>query len=154
MSTVKNSYATAANQGTMSVASLTSGQGRRGAANDNSSTLALDHLWTFGILIGTFTAPARYDVYGYASADDGSNYETGGSTDAAWNTIRGDEKFLGTCNCYTNTTTFWCVGTYAHAYRRMPRNAGYIISQTNCGTLSSTEGNHTKKFQALTLSVA
>lgn len=152
MSTVKPLYAAAANLGTMSLASLTTGQGRRGASNDNSSNLYMDALCTLGVLGGTFTAPAYYVAFGYASADDGSNFMTGGNTDAAYNTIRNDE--LGpimTVADYTNATTFWGVGTIAWVFRGAvaPRNWGLLFSQTNCGTLSSTEGNHTKKFQGL-----
>ncbi len=149
MSTRKILYAAAATI-TCSIASKTTGQGQRSAAIDNSSNLYLDALVSVGVLIGTVTTPAFIYVYAYASADDGTNYETGGSTDAAWNTIRGDEKFLFSVAAYTSTTTFWGVGTVARAYGgRMPRNWGIIISQTNCGTLSSTEGNHTKKFQGV-----
>lgn len=153
MSTVKIAYASAATI-TCSMASKTSGQGQRSAVVDNSSNLYVDALVLVSLTIGTFTSPARFDVYAYASADDGTTYETGGSTDAAWNTIRGDERFLFSTNCYTNTTAFAGVGTVAHAYRRMPRNWGIIISQTNCGTLSGTEGNHLKKFQGVQFTVA
>lgn len=160
MSTISANYATAANLGTMSLASLTSGQGRRGAAQSNSSNLYLDALVTLGVLIGTFTSPATYVAWGYASADDGSNYMTGGSTDAAYNTIRNDE--LGpimTVAAYTNTTTFWGVGSVAWVFARggpayLPRDWGLLFSQTNCGTLSATEGNHTKKLQGLKITVA
>jgi hypothetical protein len=154
MSTIKPSYAAAATLGTMSLASLTTGQGRRGASNDNSSNLYIDALCTLGVLIGTFTSPANFVSWSYASADDGSNFMTGGNTDAAYNTIRNDE--LGpimNVACYTNTTTFWGVGTVAWTYRGaiLPRNWGLLFSQTNCGTLSATESNHTKKFQGLQL---
>lgn len=135
---------------TCSIASKTSGQGRRSTAVDNSSNLYVDALITVGVLIGTFTAGGYINVYGYASADDGSNYETAGATDADWNTIRGDEKLLFTIVPTTSTTTNWGVGTIAAAYGQMPRNWGIIIWQSNCGTLSSTEGNHTKKFQGVT----
>jgi hypothetical protein len=156
MSTVKPLYAAAAAFGTWSLASLTTGQGRRGPSVDNSSNLYMDALVTLGVLIGTFTAPASFVVFTYASADDGSNFMTGGSTDAAYNTIRNDE--LGpvmTVAAYTNTTTFWGVGTIAWAYRGgfAPRNWGGIFSQTNCGTLSSTESNHIKKFQGVQFSI-
>lgn len=150
MSTRKIAYASAASI-TCTMASKTSGQGRRSAVVDNSSNLYIDALVLVSLTIGTFTSPARFDVYAYASADDGTTYETGGSTDADWNTIRGDEKFLFSVNCYTNSTAFAGVGTVARAYGgRQPRNWGIIISQTNCGTLNGTETNHIKKFQGVT----
>jgi hypothetical protein len=155
VSTVKASYASAATA-TCSIASKTSGQGERSAAIDNSSNLYLDVFVTLGVLIGTFTAPANYSAFLYSSADDGSNFETGGSTDAAYNTIRNDEHGPSIMTaCYTNTTTFWGVGTMAWAARgiAMPRNWGFLFTQTNCGTLSATEGNHTKKFQGVQLSI-
>lgn len=153
MSTRKVAYAAAASI-TCTMASKTSGQGRRSAAVDNSTNLYIDALVLVSLTVGTVTAPARFDVYAYASADDGTTYETGGSTDADWNTIRGDEKFLFTVACYTNTTAFAGVGTVARAYGKMPRNWGIIISQTNCGTLSATEGNHLKKFEGVTETIA
>jgi hypothetical protein len=155
MSTVKVSYATATAI-TCSMASKTSGQGRRSAAVDNSSNLYVDALILGSLTIGTFTSPASWPMYGFASADDGTTYETGGSTDADWNTIRGDEKPLGPpVAAYTNTTAFAGVFTLAAAYRGVaPRNWGIIISQTNCGTLSATEGNHLKKFEGIYLTAA
>lgn len=148
MSTVKPLYA-AATTLTCSIASKTSGQGRRSAAVTNSSNLYEDILLTYGVLIGTFTAPAYFIVWPYGSADDGSNFETGGSTDADYNTIRNDEGVPSmTKACYTNTTTFWGVGTVAYRWGgKMPRDWGALFSQLNCGTLSATEGNHTKKWQ-------
>jgi hypothetical protein len=155
MSTVKSLYAAAATI-TCSIQGKTSGQGERGAAIDNSSNLYLDALMTFGVLIGTFTAPANFVVFTYSSADDAGNYETGGATDAAYNTIRNDEHgpSINTAT-YTNTTTFFGVGTVAWTSRGfvLPRNWGPLFSQTNCGTLSATEGNHTKKFQGVQLSI-
>lgn len=155
MSTVKSAYASAATI-TCTIASKTSGQGQRSAAVDNSSNLYVDALLTFGVKIGTFSAPANFAVYAYASADDGTNFETGGSTDTAYNTIRGDEHGpCIVCACYTNTTVFWGVGTVAWAFRGgiLPRNWGVILTQTNCGTLSSAEGDHAKKFQGVNISI-
>ena len=155
MATRKIAYGTATATGTWSLASLTSGQGRRGPAIDNSSTLALDYLLHVAFLVGTVTSPASAYLYAYASANDASRYETGGSTDAAYNTIRGDEKLITVAVPTANTTTYDLVGAVAAQYDgRCPRNFGGIFSQTNCGTLSSTEGNHTKHYTPITETIA
>lgn len=155
MATQKIAYAAAATM-TITMASKTSGQGRRGAAVDNSSNLYIDALVHISILIGTVTAPAAIYMFAYASANDASSYETGGSSDADWNTLRGDEKLIGRPIAATaSTTTFSGVGSVAEVFGgRLPRNWGIILSQTNCGTLSGTEGNHTKHYQGVTYTVA
>lgn len=154
MATRKIAYGTATTF-TMSLASLTTTQGRRGAAIDNSSTLALDYLIHVAFLIGTVASPASGYLYAYGSANDASRYETGGSTDAAYNTIRGDERLIAVAVPTASTTTYDLIGAIAAAYDgRCPRNFGVIFSQTGCGTMSSTEGNHTKHYTAITESVA
>jgi len=148
--TTKIAYAAAASI-TCDIASKTSTQGQRSAVIDNSSNLYDDALVLVSVKIGTFTAGGYIAVYAYASADDGTTYETGGSTNAAYNTINGGEKLLGVIIPTSSTTTNTGVFTVAQAYGGvMPRNWGIIIWQSNCGTLSSTESDHTKKYQGVT----
>lgn len=146
-STLKPSYASAVDI-TCTMASKTSGQGRRSASVDNSSNLYDDVLVFVSLTPGTITSPASFAVYAYAGWD-ASNYETGGSSDADYNTLAGDEKLLGVVAITTNSTARGGWFSLAKAYGgigNVPKSWGIIISQTNCGTLSATEGNHLKKF--------
>lgn len=153
MATLKIAYASSASI-TCTLASKTSGQGRRSAAVDNSSNLYCDALVLLSVTCGTVTAPGTINVYAYASADDGTTYETGGSTDADWNTLRGDERYIGTIAGVTSTAVTG-VFNVAKAYGGvMPRNWGIIVSQTNCGTLSATEGNHKKAYTGVSYTIA
>jgi hypothetical protein len=150
MTTSKISYATAAAI-TCTLASITSGQGRRSAAVDNSANLYDDILVHVSVTPGTISAGAYIQVMAYASADDGTTYETQGSTDAAYNTLNGSEKILGTIIPVASTTQCTGVFSLAVAYGGvLPRNWGIIIWQSNCGTLSATEANHAKKYQGVT----
>lgn len=133
---------------TCTLASKTSGQGRRSATVDFSALLADDVLVFVSLTPGTITAPALFTVYGYGSFD-ASNYDTGGSTDADYNTIAGDEKLIGQVAILANTTARGGWFSLAKAYggiANVPKSGGIIVSQTNCGTLSGTEGNHLKKY--------
>lgn len=153
MATVKVAYAAAATI-TCTLASITSGQGRRSATISNSTNLYDDALVHVTVTCGTVTAPGSIAVYAYASGDDGTTFETGGSTDAAYNTLRGDEKLLGIIAGVTSTAVTG-VFSVAKAFGGvMPRNWGIIVYNTNCGTLSATEGNHIKAYQGITYTVA
>lgn len=141
------SYASAVSI-TCTMASKTSGQGRRSAAVDNSSNQYTDALVFVSLTPGTITAPASFAVYAYGSYD-GTNYDTGGSSDADYNTLAGDEaqKLLGVVAITANTTARGQWFSVANAFGgTLPRNWGIIIVQTNCGTLSATEGNHVKQY--------
>ena len=132
---------------TCTMASKTSGQGRRSAVVDNSSNLYTQAAVFVSLTPGTITAPAGFAVYLYGSFD-ASNYYSGGSTDADYNTLAGDEIPLGFCAILANSTARgqWFVTPQGIA---LPKSWGIIISQTNCGTLSGTEGNHLKKYVGL-----
>lgn len=153
MATVKPSY-TAAAAITCTIAAVATGStGRRSAAIDNSTNLFDDALVHVTVTCGTVSTGGTIYVYAYASGDDGTTYETGGSTDAAY-TLRGDEHLIGTIAGVTSTAVSG-VFSVAKAYGGvMPRNWGIIITQTGCGTLSATEGNHIKKYQGVQYTVA
>lgn len=152
MASIKPAYAAAAAI-TCTLASLASGSARRSAVIDNSTNLFDDALVHVTVTCGTVTSPGVISVYAYASGDDGTTYETGGSTDAAY-TLRGDEKLLGTI-AGVSATAVSGVFSVARAFGGvMPRNWGIIIAQTNCGTLNATEGNHIKKYQGVQYTVA
>ena len=154
MTTTKIAYAAAATI-TCSMASKTTTQGRRSAAVDNSTNLYDDVLVHVSLKSGTAGTTPSFAVYAYASGDDGTTYETGGSTDADWNTLRGDEKLLGVVAAPSSTTVYTGVFSVARVYGGiMPRNWGIIIVQTAMGTLSATEGDHIKKYQGITYTSA
>lgn len=155
MATWKPSFASSADF-TCALASKTSGQGRRSAAVDNSANLYADALVFVSCTPGTITAPAIFNIFGYGS-HDGSNFDTGGSSDADYNTLAGDEKLIGQVAILANATArggvfyftsnqYWVGG--------LPRNWGIIVSQTNCGTFSATEGNHLKKYAGISYTIA
>lgn len=154
MATVKIAYA-AATTITCTLASLTTGSARRSAAVDNSSNLYDDVAVALTVTVGTVSGTNPYvAVYAYASADDGTTYETGGSSDAGF-TLAGDEKLLGIIATPANTTAYTGVFNVAKAYGGvMPRNWGIIVSNISGSTLSATEGNHIKKYQGITYTVA
>lgn len=133
---------------TCSMASKTTGQGERSAAIDNTAASTnFRDAWIFvGLKPGTLgTAPNYFTVYGYVG--DGTDYDTGGSTDAAYNTVVGDENVIGTCTV-TASTTFrgkWFLWSKAMGIYLPPR-WGIIVVQTALGTLSATETDHIKKY--------
>ncbi len=146
--TAKPAY-TAAAAITCTLASKTSGQGERSAAVDNSANLYDDALVHVSVTPGTLGTNPYIAVYVYASGDDGTTYETQGSTDAAYNTLNGSEHLLGTIVPAASSTQCTGVFSIVAALGYMPRNWGIIIWQNACGTLSATEGNHIKKYQGL-----
>lgn len=156
MSTAKPAFNSAGAAFTCTMASKTSGQGRRSAAVANSTNLDLDVDVFVSLTPGTITSPAAFFVYGYGS-NDGTNFDTGGSTDADYNTIAGDEKLIGMVAILANSTARggMFAFTSAPAFRSgLPYSFGIIISQTNCGTLSSTEGNHIKTYTRRQITIA
>lgn len=154
MASVKTAYA-ASTTITCTLASLTTGSAQRSAAVDNSSNLYVDAMVLLSVTTGTVSGTNPYvAVYAYASADDGTTYETGGSTNAAY-TLRGDEKLLGIIATPANTTAYAGVFNIAKAYGGvLPRNWGIIVSNISGSTLSGTEGNHVKAYQGITYTVA
>ena len=153
MATRQPAYTAAATM-TMTMASLAAASARRGATITNSSNKFLNVLMHVAFLTGTVTTPATGSLYVYASGNDASTFETGGSTDAAY-TMRGSERLVGVETATANTTTYHVLGSIAAAYDGfMPRDWGPIFLNTNLGTLSSTEGNHTKHYTGLTETVA
>jgi hypothetical protein len=149
MTTTKIQYAAAATI-TCTIASKTSGQGERSAAIDNSSNLYDDAIVAVTVTPGTLGTNPYVAVFMYCSGDDGTTYETGGSTDAAYNTLTGEEHLLGVMIPSASNTAFTGVFSIFAAVGYMPRNWGIIIWQNACGTLSATEGNHIKKYQGVT----
>ena len=151
MSTTTKVAFAAASAITCTLASKTSGQGRRSAAVDNSANLYDDVLVHVTVKPGTLGTNPYIQVMAYASGDDGTTYETAGSTDADYNTLTGSEKVLGIIIPAASNTACSGVFSVAKAYGGvMPRNWGIIIWQSACGTLSATESDHIKKFQGIT----
>src|SRR3954465_3372017 len=103
MTTSKIAYAAAATI-TCTLASLATANGRRGAAVSNSSNLYDDILVHVSVTPGTLGTGPSIQGMASASADDGTTFETQGSTDAAYNTLTGSEKILGTIVPATSTT--------------------------------------------------
>jgi len=154
MSTTKVAFAAAASI-TCTLASITTGQGRRSAVVDNSTNLYDDAMVHVAVKPGTLGTDPYILVMAYASADDGTTYETAGSTDAAYNTLTGSEKVIGIIIPAASTTVCSGVFSVARAYGGvMPRNWGIVIWQSACGTLSATESDHIKKFQGITYTQA
>lgn len=147
-STVKALYAAAATI-TVTLNSLATASARRAAVVDNSTNLYLDALATVIVKTGASgtVGTGSWAVYAYASADDGTTYTAGGSTDAAY-TMKGDELFLGNIAAIANATSYAGVFTVAKAFGdRMPRNWGLIIVNNGGGTSDTTGGNFAAKFQ-------
>lgn len=150
MTTSKIAYAAAATI-TCTLVSLATANGRRGLAVSNSSNLYDDILVHVSVTPGTLGTGPYVQVLAYASADDGTTFETQGSTDAAYNTLTGSEKILGTIIPAASTTQCTGVFSLAAAYGGvLPRDWGVIIWQANCGTFSATGSNHFVKYQGIT----
>src|SRR6185369_16506417 len=104
MSNIRPVYDTAGTF-TCDIASKTNGQGQRSTAVDFSSTTYGDIEVSVSVKTGTVSAGSYFLVYACSSLD-GTNYETGGSTNAAYNTRAGDEHFLMYKECPSSTTVY------------------------------------------------
>src|SRR3954468_744736 len=153
MSTIKIAYATVA-AFTITPGALANGSARRCLAVANNSNLYVDALVLASATSGAsgVSATGHADVYAYASADDGTTFETGGSSDAGY-TLRGDEKYLGSFAMIANSTVYTGVFNVAKAYGdRMPRDWGIIVANNSGAAWAAS--THIFKFQGVTYTVA
>lgn len=135
---------------TVTLASLATLSGRRSAFIDNTTNKYDDILIELVLKPGTLGTNPYVQVMAYSSAD-GTNFETQGSTDAAYNTLTGGEKVLGYMIPAASTTQFTGVFSLAQAYGGvLPPYWGIIVWQSANGTFSATESDHIKKFVGIT----
>lgn len=150
MATIKESFA-AATTITCTLTSLASGSAQRSAVVDNSANLYDDAIVSIQITGGAVTT-GLVKVYAYASADDGTTYEAGGSSDAAY-TLRGSEKYLGAVATFSSGGIATGVFSIAKAYGgTLPRNWGVIVDNRSAAALAAS-GNAVK-YQGVTKTVS
>jgi hypothetical protein len=135
-----------------SLASSTVGVGRRSTAYDNSTSGYED----FEIEVVITTASSGTAATGYAtvyvySSSDGTNYETGGATDAGYTVI--DLPALpGSMALNANSTTYrrvWRLSSLGWA--TMPPKFGVVVVNSSGATLPAT--THSVSVRGVTRTV-
>jgi hypothetical protein len=157
--TTSKSLLTSGNAITITLASLASAAYRQSTVIDNTTNLYLDAMVQLSIKTGSTgtSATGTVSVYVYGSANTGTNYTDGASgSDAAMTpTSPTNLKLIGIINAVANATTYtgnFNVGAAFGGY--LPGKWGIVIFNNTGHALDTTEGNHTKVFEALQIQSA
>lgn len=152
---IKQKYGASNQSFTITIASLTNNSARQSTEVDNSSNLFLDALVQLKIKTGASgTASTGYvNVWAYATTDGGTTRSDGaGASDAAITLPSPPNSVLiGRINCVANATTYYSTAmSVAAAFGGfLPEKWGIIIENKTGGTLDTTSGNHSAKYQGV-----
>lgn len=155
MADIKTKFGTNGQTITITLASLANNSARQSTVVDNSTNLFLDALVQMKIKSGASgtTTTGYVNIYAFATVDNGTTYtENAGATDAAITlTVPPNALLIGRINCVANATTYYSspMSVAAAFGGVLPEKWGVIVENKTGGTLDSTGGNHTVKYQGV-----
>jgi len=162
MASCKVVYASIADL-TCTLASLATGNARGVAAVDNTTDLYIDALCQFRVKTGTGTsATSVVNFYAVGSLDNSALFPDGwaGTNAAVTQIVPPNSVLVYTLACPTASTSYITeVFSIAKGLSPifggiLPPYWGLIVANTSGSTLSSTEGDHLKKFTGVYYSIA
>lgn len=155
MADIKAKFGTNGQTITLTLASLANNSARQSTVVDNSANLYLDALVQLKIKTGAsgVASTGYINIYAFATVDGGTTYtENAGASDAAITlTVPPNAVLIGRINCVANATTYYSspMSVAAAFGGVLPEKWGMIVENKTGGTLDSTGGNHTVKYQGV-----
>jgi hypothetical protein len=152
---IKAKFGTNGQTITITVASLTNNSARQSTIVDNSTNVYLDALVQLKIksAASSTSATGYINVYAIGTVDGGTTYtENAGASDTGITlTSPTNAILIGRLNVVANATTYYSTPmSVAAAFGGvLPDHWGIIVENKTGGTLDSTGGNHTVKYQGV-----
>jgi hypothetical protein len=140
---------------TITVASLTNNSARQCTVIDNTTNVYLDALVQLKIksAASSTSATGYINVYAFGTVDGGTTYgENAGASDAGITlTSPTNLTLIGRMNIVANATTYYSnpFSVAAAFGGQLPDHWGIVVENKTGGTLDSTGGNHTVKYQGV-----
>jgi hypothetical protein len=151
---IKNKYG-ASQSLTITLASLANNGARESNVIDTSASPVQDILAFFAVKTGAsgVSSTGYVELFAYATVDGGTNYTENATGSDAGITLTSPPNavFVGSFAAVANATTYKS-GPFSLAAAFggvLPEKVGIILRNVTGAALDSTEGNHTKKYQAV-----